>query len=452
MEIKFNYVYILRISLVAALGGLLFGFDTAIISGAIESIEKYFQLNDLQLGFAVSSILIGCGIGAIIAGKLCDAYGRKNVLFLCGVLFALTGIGTGLATNLPLFILFRIAGGLAVGAAAMAAPMYIAETVPAQYRGRLVALYQLAIVLGILLAYLSNYVLSNDAVNGWRWMFASQALPSLIFIFCLFFVPESPRWLMRRGKEAVAINMLNKIGGVAYAAEEGDQIKHSFFTEHQEKMGDLLLPRFRKVLLMGIVIAIFQQITGINAILYYAPEIFKQTGVDTGNALIQTIAIGVVMFVFTFVAIWLVDKIGRKSLLFWGSFLMGVSLTGVALCFHFRYFDNYLVLILILLYIAAFSASLGAVTWVVLSEIFPNSIRSIALSVSTFILWLADFAASLFFPIANKRLGGAVTLFIFAALCFLYVVYIKLKVPETKGKTLEELEGLLSSDTIVSNK
>jgi MFS transporter, SP family, arabinose:H+ symporter len=441
---QFNQRYIIMISLAAALGGLLFGFDTAIISGTIASIKGYFNLDDVSIGFAVSCILIGCGIGASITGWLCDKLGRKNVLYLCGILFALTGVGTGLATSLNVFIIYRILGGLAVGAAAMASPMYIAETVPAHLRGRLVAVYQLAIVAGILLAYYSNWLLSDDLENGWRMMFASQAVPSLLFIVCLLFTPESPRWLISKNKSEIASKILEKIGGSSYASETLATIKQSFSNELQnQSWSEMLLPKYRKVLWLGIWIAVFQQITGINAILYYAPEIFKQTGLDTSGALLQTIGIGVAMFIFTLVAIWLVDKSGRKPLLLWGSLLMGVSLTCVALCFQFDYFENYLVLIFIILYIAGFSASLGAVTWVVLSEIFPNSIRAMALSLSTLILWLADFAASFFFPISNKRLGSTTTLLIFAALCFLYVIYIYYKVPETKGKTLEELEESL---------
>jgi MFS transporter, SP family, arabinose:H+ symporter len=442
---NFNNRYIILISTAAALGGLLFGFDTAIISGAIAAVEKHFVLNDVWLGFAVSSILIGCGIGAAITGWLCDQLGRKKVLFICGVLFAVTGIGTGMANSLTVFLLFRICGGFAVGAAAMASPMYIAETVPAHQRGRMVAVYQLAIVAGILLAYFSNWLLSSNTVNGWRWMFASQAVPSVLFLISLLLVPESPRWLIGQNNITAAKKIVEQIGGKLYASTAIQAIQQSFATQQKQQWQHLLLPKYRKVLWLGIFIAIFQQVTGINAILYYAPEIFKQTGVDSGNALLQTIGIGVAMLLFTFIAIGFVDKTGRRPLLFWGSAVMGMALCGVALCFHYNYFQNYLVLILIVLYIAGFSASLGAVTWVVLSEIFPNSIRAMALSLSTLILWLADFAASFFFPIANKRLGPTTTLLIFAALCFVYVVYIKIKVPETKGKTLEELEQQLTS-------
>lgn len=443
----FNTSYILLISIVSALGGLLFGFDTAIISGAIHFIKPYFQLDQYSLGWAVSSILIGCVLGAAIAGKLCDLWGRKKVLLLCGFLFAVTGIGTAMAHSLTVFIFFRIAGGLAVGTAAMAAPMYIAEAVPGVLRGRMVSLYQLAIVLGILMAYLSNYVLADAGEHNWRWMFGSQVIPSVLFFGFMFLVPESPRWLLKKGGEREAWVILNKVGGAEYALAEMEAIKGSFQEDHKEKLKDLWLPAFRPILTMGITIAVFQQITGINAILYYAPEIIKKTGVNNENALLQTIGIGIIMFLFTLVAIWMVDKVGRKILLLMGCAIMGLSLVGVASCFHFQYFENYLVLLFLMLYIAGFSASLGSVTWVILSEIFPNRIRGLALSVSTLLLWIADFVASFSFPVLNEKLGVETTLLFFSTLCGIYYLYIKRRIPETKGKTLEELEKMLVKES-----
>lgn len=440
---NFNTSYILLISIVSALGGLLFGFDTAIISGAINFIKPYFQLDEYSLGWAVSSILIGCVIGAALAGKLCDVWGRKKTLLLCGFLFAVTGIGTAMAHSLAVFVFFRIAGGLAVGTAAMAAPMYIAEAVPGALRGRMVSLYQLAIVLGILMAYLSNYLLADAGENNWRWMFASQVIPSVLFFAFMFLVPESPRWLMKKEREKEAGVILTKVGGEEYSYQELAAIKESFHHDHKEKLSDLWLPSYRPILWMGIIIAVFQQITGINAILYYAPEILKKTGVNNENALLQTIGIGVIMFMFTLVSIWMVDKAGRKILLLIGCAIMGLSLVGVAACFHFQYFENYLVLLFLMFYIAGFSASLGSVTWVILSEIFPNRIRGLALSVSTLLLWIADFAASFSFPVLNEKLGVEKTLLIFSVLCAIYCFYIKRNIPETKGKTLEELEKML---------
>ncbi|SMD01995.1 sugar porter family MFS transporter [Pedobacter nyackensis] len=442
--VNLNQTYIVLVSMISALGGLLFGFDTAIISGTISYIQPYFELNEFSLGWAVSSILIGCALGALMAGKLSDIWGRRITLMICAFLFAATGIGTGLAKSLEVFVGFRILSGLAVGTAAMVGPMYIAETVPASLRGRMVSLYQLAIVSGILMAYLSNYLLSGIGENNWRWMFASQAFPSALFFLLLFFVPESPRWLVKKARSQEAQKILEKVGGIEYCRIEIVAIEESFQHETKEKLSTLWLPSYRSVLWIGIVIAVFQQITGINAIVYYAPEIIKYTGVSNENALLQTIGIGVMMFLFTLVAIWLVDKAGRRMLLLAGCAVMGLSLIGVAACFHFSYFDHYLVLIFLMLYIAGFSASLGAVTWVLLSEIFPNRIRALALSLSTLILWVADFAASFSFPVLNEKLGVAATLMIFAALCGIYFFYIKWKVPETKGQTLEALEKLLT--------
>lgn len=435
--------FVLLVSAISALGGLLFGFDTAIISGAITLISNYFILDELMLGWAVSSILIGCGLGAIIAGKLADGIGRKKTLLICAFLFALTGIGVALSSTLFVFVCFRIAGGVAIGTAAMVVPMYIAETVPASLRGRMVALYQLAIVFGILLAYVVNYSLAEMGENSWRWMFASQALPAGLFFGLLFLVPETPRWLIQKGAGKAAFNILLKTGGETYALAEKANIEASFDKESKGVLKHLLLPAFRPVLKMGIFIAVFQQITGINAILYYAPEIFKITGVNAASASMQTIAIGIVMLLATLLAIWLVDKVGRKKLLLVGCALMAFSLVAVSICFQFKFYGFYLVLIFLLLYIASFSASLGAITWVILSEIFPNRIRGLALSLATLVLWLADFAASFSFPILNKQLGTAPTLLVFAFFCIVYLIYVKIKVPETKGKTLEELEELL---------
>ncbi len=441
---EFNQSYILLVSITAALGGLLFGFDTAIISGSISFIHAYFNLSSYTEGWAVSSILIGCAIGAVIAGSLSDHFGRKKVLILCALLFALTGVGTGLSNELYVFVCFRIAGGIAVGAAAMVAPMYIAETVPASWRGKLVSIYQLAIVTGILLAYMAGYLLTDIGENNWRWMFASQAFPSLLFFASLLLVPETPRWLVRKGRSDEAKQLLIKVGGTAYGNAEMASIEESFHAESKGKISDLFLPRFSHIVWTGVVIAIFQQITGINAILYYAPEIIKKTGINVKDAMMQTIGIGVAMFLFTLVAIWLIDKTGRRLLLLWGCLVMAVSLVGIAACFHYQYFGSYVVLLFMMLYIAGFSASLGAVTWVILSEIFPNSIRGMALSFCTLILWLSDFLVSLLFPIMNENFSVPVTLTIFAILCVIYFIYILFKVPETKGKTLEELEKMLT--------
>jgi SP family arabinose:H+ symporter-like MFS transporter len=431
-----NNNFIILVSAVAALGGLLFGFDTAIISGTIPYIIGYFHLSEYMLGWAVSSILIGCATGAIFAGMLADKFGRRSILIVCAILFAVSGIGAGVSHDLYIFIFFRLIGGLGVGAAAMVSPMYIAETAPADWRGRLVAFYQLAIVIGILLAYFSNYAFSGMGENAWRWMFESQIVPSLLFLLLLMIVPETPRWLIKNGRNEEAKEILAKTSG-DFAA-----IENSFKNEKQPDLKQLFSRKYKNVLFIGILIAVFQQITGINSILYYAPVIFRETGLDNASSLLQTIGIGAINVLSTFIAIGLVDKVGRRRFFLIGSLLMGFSLFAIGSCFEFKYFDHYLVLIFMLIYVASFGCTLGAVTWVYLSEIFPNAIRGLALSVATLSLWLADFVVTYTFPIMTKHLGTSSTLFCYAALCAVAFVYMLFNVKETKGRTLEEIETL----------
>jgi len=434
--------FIVLVCIVAALGGLLFGFDTAIISGTIPYIRSYFGLDEFGLGWAVGCILLGCAIGALAAGKVADRYGRRYVLFACAILFALSGIGVALSHHLYLFIFFRLAGGVGVGAAAMVSPMYIAETAPAGWRGRLVALYQLAIVTGILLAYFSNYILADTGSNNWRWMFGSQVLPSVLFLVLLFFVPETPRWLIRQQRLSEAMKVLHKTLGSLLAESEAREIQKSFAEQKSPALSILFRRPYLPVLIIGISIAVFQQVTGINAILYYAPVIFSQTGVGAAGSLGQTIAIGVVNVLSTFIAIVLVDRTGRRRLLLAGSALMFLSLSVVALCFSYRYFQHYIVLVFTLLYTGAFGCTLGAVTWVYLSEIFPNRIRSLALSIATLALWLADFIVTWSFPVLSSKAGTSFTLLIYALFCALAFTYVYIRVPETKGRSLEEIETL----------
>lgn len=437
--------FILLVSFVAALGGLLFGFDTAIISGTIPYITSYFALDEYMLGWSVSSILIGCAIGALLAGVAADRYGRRFTLVVCAILFAVSGIGAGLSHQLFNFVSFRLVGGLGVGAAAMVSPMYIAEMAPAKWRGRLVAFYQVAIVFGILLAYLSNYLFNDIGENNWRWMFASQAFPSILFFFLLLLVPETPRWLVKKGRRRDAEKVLAKITDAKSLEQQVKQIEASFHHQHKVSLKQLFTNTYGKILFIGIMVAVFQQVTGINSILYYAPVIFKETGLNSSSSLMQTIGIGVVNVISTFIAIGLVDKVGRKKFLVIGSLLMGVSLCVVALCFQYSYFENYVVLIFTLLYVASFGCTLGAVTWVYLSEIFPNLVRSLALSVATLSLWLADFLVTYTFPIMTKQLGTAATLYSYAALCAVAFAFMIWKLKETKGRTLEEIEHLFSA-------
>jgi sugar porter (SP) family MFS transporter len=440
-HVQHNKRFIVLVSFVAALGGLLFGFDTAIISGAIPYITSYFSLDAYRLGWSVSSILIGCAMGALIAGPLADKFGRKCTLVICAILFGVSGMGAGLSHQLNLFVMFRLIGGLGVGAAAMVSPMYIAEMAPAAWRGRLVAFYQMAIVFGILLAYFSNYLFDDIGADNWRWMFASQAAPSLLFLLFLLLVPETPRWLVMKGRTRQAADILQKISGLQATDKQIADIEKSFH-RNTGSFKQLFSKSYKTVLFIGVMVAIFQQVTGINSILYYAPVIFKETGVNSSSSLLQTIGIGVVNVISTFIAIGLVDRVGRRKFLLTGALVMGISLTAVALCFQYSYFHNYVVLIFMLLYVAAFGCTLGAVTWVYLSEIFPNLIRGLALSIATLSLWLADFVITYTFPIMTKQLGTAATMFCYAGLCAVAFVYMFFNIKETKGKTLEEIETL----------
>jgi len=440
----YNRGRIVAVSVVAALGGLLFGFDTAVISGAIPAITAYFRLDSYWLGWAVGAVLIGCAVGALFAGRLADKFGRRSMLLVCAFLFAASGIGAGLSDSLTVFILFRLAGGLGVGAAAMVSPMYIAEIAPAAWRGRLVSLYQLAIVLGILGAYFSNYALEGTGENSWRWMFASQAAPSVLFGIMLCFVPETPRWLAAKGRKAEALVILARMNSAAEAIPLLQQIEKSFAGQ-KVRITEIFRKGYRPAMITGILLAVFQQITGINAIIYYAPMIFEQTGRGVASPLLQTIAIGVVNVVSTCIAISLVDKWGRKQLLVTGCAFMGLMLIAVGVCFQFGYFSHYWLLIFMLLYVAAFGCTLGAVVWVYLSEMFPNRIRGIAMSVATLALWLADFVVTYTFPVmTGGKLGTSGAFFVYAAFCGIAFVYMLLKVPETKGRSLEEAETLFA--------
>ena len=437
-----NYIFL--ISAIAALGGLLFGFDTAVISGTTPFIKPYFRLDDLWLGWTVSSLLGGCIIGVISAGKPSDVFGRKKTLMSAAILFALSAVGSALAHKLSFFIGFRIIGGFGVGIASMLSPMYISEVSPAASRGRLVSYNQLAIVVGILLAFISNALLVDTGLNNWRWMLAVMGVPAVLFFFFLFFAPESPRWLVQKGESEKAFRILEKINGSEIARSELDTIGQSIMEEKDSgTFREVFSGHMRPILLIGVFLSVFSQITGINSIMYYAPVIFQSIGAGASNAVMQTAIIGGGNLVFTFVAISLIDRIGRKPLLIGGVTGMIVSLTAIAVAFYFRKFEGYLILFLILTYIASFSASLGPVTWVLISEIFPNKLRSKAMSVSIVSLWLANFMLILIFPVILNRFGGAAAFLIFDVMCVILLLFTIFKVPETRGKSLEELEKIL---------
>lgn len=438
-----RYVYF--ITAVAALGGLLFGYDTAVIAGAIGSIEAKFQLTPALTGWAASSAIWGCVFGAMFAGFLSDRLGRKKVLLVTAVLFAISAIGSALPNNLTQFVLARFIGGVGVGAASMLSPMYISELAPADKRGMLVTLYQLAIVLGINLIYFVNLKIAgmgSEAWNletGWRLMLGSEAIPALLFLVALFFVPESPRWLAGKNRDQEALGILERINGPAKAAAVLDEVKS---TLRQEKgtIKELFAPGLRTAMLVGMFLALFSQITGINAIIYYAPEIFKNVGFGTDSALFQTLIIGIINTIFTFVAIKFIDQVGRRKLLLWGVSGMAICLIGVGIVFHFELNSGPLLLFFILGFIASFASSLGPIPWVIISEIFPTKTRGIAMSFATFTLWIGVVLITQFTPVLLDRFGGAPTFWIFAVNAVILLLFTYFKIPETKGKTLEEIE------------
>lgn len=445
MNDQINYKYIYLISSVAAIGGLLFGYDTAVIAGAIGFLRERFELSAAMTGWAASSAIIGCVFGAMFAGKLSDAYGRKRVLIVTAILFAISAIGSAIPESLTQFVMARFIGGLGVGAASMLSPLYISEVAPAKIRGTLVTTYQLAIVLGIQLIYFVNLKitgLGDEAWNvetGWRYMLGSEAIPALIFMVMLFLVPESPRWLSKNHQEEESLRILAKVNGSEKAKEIQQEINE---TLHEEKgtLKELFEPGLRMAVIVGVFLAIFSQITGINAIMYYAPEIFKSVGFGTESALLQTVIIGACNVVFTFVAIWLIDKAGRRTLLLFGVAGMCISLLCLGAIFYFEHTSGPWVLVFILTYIASFAASLGPIPWVMISEIFPTKTRGVAMSLAVLVLWIAVYVVTQFFPILLESIGGAFTFWIFMVNTIILFVFVLKVVPETKGKTLEEIE------------
>ncbi len=440
---KERRLFLLLAAIVAALGGLLFGFDTAVISGTTPFLQPYFRLSDVELGWTVSSLLLGCIAGVICSGKPGDALGRRNTLLIAAVMFMVSAAGSALSTRLAVFIGFRFLGGVAVGTASMLSPMYISEISPAARRGTLVSLNQLAIVVGILIAFFSNYLLAATGENNWRWMLGVMGIPALFFFVTLLFVPESPRWLAQKGRKDTAYRILERINGTEVARGEMAAIETSMANRSEGSYHEVFSPKMSRILWTGVVLSIFSQVTGINSIMYYAPIIFKSIGSGTDSALIQTSLIGGVNLVFTLVALRWIDRWGRKPLLIAGTIGMGLSLGVIALAFHLRIFEGYLILAFILIYIASFAASLGPVTWVVIAEIYPNRLRSKAMSVAIVAIWASCFLVSLAFPVILNRFGGAAAFSIFGAMCILLLAFVLLRIPETRGRSLEELEQIL---------
>jgi sugar porter (SP) family MFS transporter len=457
LQANYHRGYVWLIASVAAMGGLLFGWDWVVIGGAKPFFQRYFNLtSEAQIGWANSCALIGCLIGALVAGMLSDRFGRKRLLICAALLFAVTSVGNALATTFDVFIAWRMLGGVAIGLASNLSPLYIAEVAPAQIRGKLVSINQLTIVVGILLAQYINWYLVRElpagasdefirdswfGKTGWRWMFGLTAVPSALFFLGMFFVPESPRWLAKAGRTDQAGNVLEKIGGRDYADSALGEIRNTLASEQSQRVRfeELLSPRMLKVLVLGVVLAVFQQWCGINVIFNYAEEIFKAAGYDISTVLKNIAWTGSVNLVFTFVALGVVDKGGRRPLMLFGSAALAVIYVLMGVCYH-EGVKGLPMLLLVLAAIGCYAMSLAPVTWVVISEIFPNRIRGAAMAVAVTSLWIACFILTYTFPLLNARLGPAGTFWLYAGVCVAGFVFIKMKLPETKGKTLEQIE------------
>jgi sugar porter (SP) family MFS transporter len=452
-----NLSYLVPVCLVATLGGLLFGYDTGVISGAIEPLTARFGLGDFMKGWTSGCVLIGCAAGVLLVGPVSDRFGRKIAMFLAAVMFLASAIGTALPDDIQTFILFRFLGGVGIGIASISTPMYIAEITPARIRGRMVAVNQIAIVGGIAATSFINYHIARQGdqawliSTGWRWMFATGVVPAVLFALLLVRLPESPRWLLEQRREAEAGAILTQVGGPAFAAAESASIRAALVVE-RGTWSELFSPALRRPLLIGIALAILQQVTGINVFMYFGATIFKSlsssTGVDAG--LLQQVIINGAGVLFTVVAIATVDRWGRKPLMLLGAAGMGAGLAAMGVLAQSMSDPAAAggwMLAFILLYIACFGLSVGPVTWVILSEIYPTAIRGRALGVATFFLWVADYAVTQTFPMMDAkdswlvaRFHHAFPFYVYAGFCVLLVLLVWRLVPETKGQSLEEIE------------
>ncbi|MCS3463324.1 MULTISPECIES: sugar porter family MFS transporter [Citrobacter] len=458
-HLKIGYVW--TICLVAACGGLLFGYDWVVIGGAKPFYEAYFSITDpAQSGWAMSSALVGCIFGALISGWCADKFGRKMPLILSAILFSASAWGTAVASNFDMFIVYRIVGGVGIGLASALSPLYIAEVSPAEKRGRFVAVNQLTIVIGVLAAQLINLMIAEPVATGatqqaiveswngqtgWRWMFGAELVPALAFLVLMFFVPESPRWLVKAGKPERARAMLQRIGSTSYAEQTLKEIEHTLQKDnHKVAWSTLLQPQIKPIVIIGMVLAVFQQWCGINVIFNYAQEIFASAGFDINGTLKSIVATGIINLVFTLAALPLVDKIGRRKLMLFGASGLTVIYVLIASAYGLGIM-GWPVLVLVLAAIAIYALTLAPVTWVLLSEIFPNRVRGLAMSLGTLALWIACFLLTYTFPLLNASLGAAGSFLLYGVICAMGYVYVLRHVPETKGVTLEALEEQLAA-------
>ncbi len=437
---QINLRYVVSLAAAAALGGLLFGFDIAIITGAGPFLTRQFHLNDFSLGVAFSSLLFGCVLGAALAGRITDRLGRRKVLLWVAVVFAITSAATALASSFFSFTVARFLGGIAVGGASILSPMYVAEVSPAPVRGRLGALYQFSIILGILLSYAINYLLRNSGPANWRWMFATGALPALLFFILLMRAPETPRFLVKAGREPEALAVLKKIGGDATAALHVSEIRASL-AGRRDRWRDLNHPAIRRAVIVSFFLAILIHFSGINTVIDYAPAIFQAAGWKIDAALFSTLIVGVTNFAFTVLSFWMIDRFGRKPLYIVGSCGMALALLCLTAASWTGYFRGTIVLVLVLTYLACFASCIGPVFWTLVPEIFPNHVRGLAMTVPVLTQWIANAVVVLLFPTAFHQVGKSATFAFLAVMALLQAVFTWRFLPETRGKSLEAIEA-----------
>lgn len=440
VEFSFNTKYVLFISFISALGGYLFGFDFAVISGALPFLRTEFGLNEWWEGFLTGSLALGCILGCLIAAKSADAYGRKPGLMISALIFAISSAGMAFSHTLSMFIMMRFCAGIGVGMASILSPLYIAEISPAHIRGRNIAINQLTTVTGILVTNLCNYALADNGPNAWRWMFGLGVVPSALFFLGVTLLPESPRWQIQKGMLDKAYQTLSKIGKDGFAVNTIGEVGKSLEGAAKPNIRMLLEKGVRPALLVGITLAVFQQLCGINVVFNYTSTIFEAVGANLDRQLFETVAIGIVNLFFTIIAMWQVDKLGRRPLMLIGSLGLAFAYLAIAYFLNIKANPN-LISIFVLFAIALYATSLAPVTWVLIAEIFPNNIRGIASSVSVIALWVAYFILVFTFPILAKLIGTYGPFYFYSAICFAGWLFVKIKVKETKGQTLEQLEN-----------
>ena len=430
---------VLAWSMVVALGGFLFGFDTAVISGAEKSIQQFWHLSVMEHGLTISIALIGTVIGSLFGARPSDIFGRKNTLYFVAIAYLLSSIGTALADNWYLFLVFRLLGGLGVGISSVTAPIYISEVSPADRRGRLVGLFQFNVVLGILVSYLSNYLISQGGEASWRWMLGVQAFPSALFLTLIYFIPESPRWLiLKKGETGRALEILRVINPLN-CEQELASIKNSTLNDTASS-SSLFSGQYKTPVKLAVLFAFFNQVSGINAIIYYAPRIFEMAGLGAHSSLLSTVGIGLINFIFTLLGINIIDKVGRRTLMLVGSFGLIVSLFLVAFTFYTGHFSGFAIPIYMMVFIAFFAFSQGAVIWVFISEIFPNQVRAKGQTLGSSTHWVMAAIIAFCFPYLAESLGGAVTFSFFGTMMICQLIFVWKFMPETKGRSLEQIE------------